>query len=132
MIIVRLHSYAKWQWLLKTRTLEKCTIKSIFKHQTVIRKEQNHSTLIALCDCVSFVMILTFYMHCAPFAMIYRFVCPIQIRNRLANVRLNNIHCIIPINRNSYNFFLYFDFAVYVLPYIVGHFECSFATLRFK
>lgn len=50
------------------------------------------STLIAWRDCVSFVMMLTFCVRSIR-AMIYRFVCPIQFRNRLAKrVRLNNIY----------------------------------------
>lgn len=46
--------------------------------------------LIALCDCVSFVMMLTFYVRCCSLGMIYRFVCPIQFY-AIERAFLNNI-----------------------------------------
>lgn len=62
-------------------------LKKIMQHKMRISRERNkneiykkktRSALIALCDCVSFVMMLTFYVRCCSLGMIYRFVCPIQ------------------------------------------------------
>lgn len=95
MIIVQLNFYAKWQNDFKKphgtdmekacnqnhiqaskQNWRKCALqKKIWNEETNKSSNDNNnnnSPLIALYDCVSFVMMLTFYV-CAPFEMMHRF-----------------------------------------------------------